>query len=906
MAGRLFFCARLTLCGLLAAAALSGLGGPPGARVYDLFADPEEHDVFFAATDNGIFRTDNGGLSWRPSSFGLTNAGTVVITGAKGRLYAGTTIDGVFLSDNNGTAWQRVSNGLTTLDVRSLAVDPNDPGVLYAGTRNGGIFKTENGGQDWIAVNNGLLLFTPDEGTPVFEGDYTSIAIDPNDSQVLYAVQSSIVVPGNGVLFRSSDGGAQWTHINIRSAGLSLKIDPNDSDTIYVGTNLGLIVTRDRFASTEVPAGLLGASVTDIDIDKSNTDTVYASTRLARTFRSGDRGVTWQPINLGMALGESLSLAVDPHTPATVFAGLNGAGVFRSIDSGAHWELSSDGMFGADIRVIELDPQNSANVLAGAFGGAMFLSQNAGGRWEEARNGFIAVQPHSIAFSPQDPQIVYAGSVNPFSQGNGTLFRSTNGGRDWQSRATGSSIYSVVADPANTERLYVATATGVFRSDDGGNNFTGLNDIDGLGSDALLNWSITDLEMDPGNSNVLYAVGNTFDFFSGRIYQFFKTDNAGGHWQDGGTTPTPLIDIAIDPTDTRRIYIGSSLGMFRNQDAAENDGFEMLTAGLPNGGNVTVTSIDVDAQDNAAVYAATSAGMFKSTNHGSSWTIADTGLQTTLARVVRDDPSNAGTLYAGTFSNGVFKTVDRGATWNPTRNPLTLLPVLSRKGLVGAADFDAEGVAAGEIVSLFALNAGPEAGASAQLDPETGTLPTLLAGVRVFFDGIPAALFFVRSGRIDCQVPFEVAGLGEAEVRIEVDGVESNVITADILDSHPGLFPLVSNSDGTINSESNTASENSFVNLLATGQGLVTPELMSGSPTPAGETLFVPVLPVRVLLGEQELASSASLAPTFVGLLQVNVLLGGLAPGQYELFLEIGGRRSRRGVNIFVGSQSGV
>lgn len=906
MAGGLALVARLTLCSLLAAAALPGLGGPPGARVFDLFADPDEHDVFFAATGNGIFRTDNGGLSWAPSSFGLTTPGTVVITGAQGRLYAGTTRDGVFLSDDSGTTWRRVSNGLTTLDVRSLAVDPNDPDVLYAGTRHGGIFKTGNGGRDWTAINNGLLLFTPDEGTPVFEGDYTDIAIDPNDSQVLYAVQSSIVSTGNGVLFRSSDGGARWTNINIRSAGLSLKIDPDESDTLYVGTNLGLIVTRDRFESTEVPEGLLGASITDIDIDTSNTDVVYVSTRLARTFRSEDRGVTWQPISQGMALGESLSLAVAPHTPATVFAGLNGTGVFRSIDRGAHWELSSDGMFGADIRVIELDPRNSANVLAGAFGGAMFLSQNAGGRWEEARNGFIAVQPHSIAFSPQDPQIVYAGSVNPFSQGAGTLFRSANGGRDWQSRATGSSIYSVVADPADPQRLYVATATGVFRSDDSGSNFTGLNDIEGLGSDALLNWSITDLEMDPGNRDVLYAVGSTFDFFSGRIYQFFKTDNAGRYWQDGGTTPTPLIDITIDPTDTRRIYIGSSLGMFRNQDAAENDGFELLTSGLPNGGNVSVTSIAVDAQDNAAVYAATSAGMFKSTNHGSSWTIADTGLATTLARVVRDDPSNAGTLYAGTFSNGVFKTVDSGATWNPTRNPLTLLPVLSRKGLVGAADFDAEGVAAGEIVSIFALNAGPEAGAPARLDPETGTLPTLLAGVRVFFNDIPAALFSVRSGRIDCQVPFEVAGLGEAEVRIEVDGVASNVITADILDSHPGLFPRVSNPDGSINSESNTAPQNSFVNLFATGQGLVTPELTSGSPTPAGETLFVPVLPVRVLLGERELTSSASLAPTFVGLLQINVLLGGLAPGQYELFLEIGGRRSRRGVNIFVGSQSGM
>ena len=545
-------------------------------------------------------------------------------------------------------------------------------------------------------------------------------------------------------------------------------------------------------------------------------------------------------------------------------------------------------------------PKNPANILAGAFGGGMFLSENGGGRWQEARNGLVAVQPRAIAFARQNPQVVYAGSVNPFTQGQGALFRSDNGGRDWETRFTGSSLFSIVADPVNPERLYVGTAAGVFRSDDGGVNFTERNDVDRFPSGELFNWTITDLEMDPNNPNVLYAVGSTFDLFTGQFYQFFKTDNAGDEWRPGAPTFTPLVDVAIDPTDTRRLYLATSSGIFRNEDAAEDNGFDQLITGLPSGGNLAVTSIAVDAQDGGAVYAATSAGVYKSTNRGNSWTIADTGLQTTLARVIRDDPSNSGQLYAGTTSNGVFKTADKGANWVPTRNPITLLPVISRKGLVGSADFDGTGVAGGEIVSFFAINVGPEVGVSAQFDPKTGKLPTTLAGVRVFFNEIPAGMFFVRSGQINCQVPFEVIGLGTVEARVEVDGIVSNTIVVEILDSHPGIYRLVANPDGTLNSADNPAPGNTFVSLFTTGQGSVTPALMSGQPAPVGEILHVPVLPVRVLNGEQLLSSASALAPNFVGLLQINVILGNLPPGEYELFIEIGGRRSRLGVTVYV------
>jgi uncharacterized protein (TIGR03437 family) len=894
---------RCLLLSLLSTVALLGQGGPPGARVANLYAEPTEPGLILAATTTGVFRSDNGGLSWGPSNIGLTNVAISKIAGSQGRLYLGTALDGVFRSDDLGLTWQRVSNGLNILDIRSLAVDRNNPDVVYAGTRNGGIFMTDNGGQGWITVNNGLLTFTPDGGTPVFEGDYNDIAIDPNDSQVLYAVHSSIVTPGSGVLFRSTNGAAQWSGLDAGTAGLALAIDPNDSGTVYVGASLGLSVTHDSFASATAPPELFGRQITEIRIDPVNTDTVYAATRLAFTFRSTDRGATWETIRTGMPFSESSAFAVDPHTPTTVFAGFNGGGVYRSADSGDNWQISSDGMFGTDIRALAIDPQDSSNILAGGFGAGIFRTEDGGDLWEEAREGLLTVQPRSLAFAPQNPQIVYTGGVDPFGQADGSLFRSTNGGRDWVSLATGLSFFSIAVDPLSADTFYIGTTAGVLRSTDGGMNFTPRNDVEDQPNNALQFWTITDLAIDPSNRNVIYAIGNTPDFITGfTFFQFFKSTNAGENWRPTGLTFTPLTAIAVDPTDTRRIYLGSQTGIFRNQDGVENDGFEPISAGLPGDGAVSVTSLAVDGQDNAAVYAATSAGVYKSTDRGGSWALADTGLEVTLARIIRDDPMNAGVLYTGTTNGGVLKTVDAGATWLPTRNALTLLPVISRAGLVGSANFDGAGVAGGEIVSFFALNVGPEVGVSAQFDPKTGKLATELAGVRVFFSDIPAALFFVRRGQVNCQVPFEVIGLENVEVRIEVDGVSSNVITVNILDSHPGIFGSVLNGTGGVNSAENTIAAGSFVSLFTTGQGTIQPPLMTGQAAPLDGTLHLPVQPVSVTLDGQLVASASAMAPTFVGLLQINVIIpADLPPGEYEVFIQIGNQSSATGIVIHVG-----
>ncbi len=885
---------------VFSAADVGAQGGPPGARVFNLFADPESQGMVYAATSRGIFRSDNGGLSWGPASGGLTSPDTSWITGAGGRLYTATLGAGVFRSDDGGNNWTPATTGLPDADTLSLGVNPSDPQVVYAGTRNEGIFKTTNGGDSWVAVNNGLLEFVTN-GTTVFEGDYNQIAVDPNNPETVFAMHSSNVRLGNGIWFRSTNGGQQWFGIAAGASGLSVAVDPIDSNNIYAGTANGMARSQDGGETVQVLASFpAGVSANALAIDPVDPQTIYAASGRFFVFRSTDGGDTWAQAFNGLAQGTLLTVAIDPQEPSNVYTGSNGGGVFHTMDRGENWHLRSDGMGTSDVRALAVDPVDSANVIAGVFGGGAFRSTDSAGRWQEARAGLATVQLRDIAFAPSDPNIVFGGSVNPFASGDGSLFKSTNGGMDWTATVTGISIFSIAVDPVDPQLVYLGTSSGAFKSVDGGLSFVAINDVQGEGFGSLGAWTLLDVEIDPNTRNTLYATGSTVDFFAGQFSQVFKTTNAGVDWTGTGVTQIfTLVDSEVDPFDSSRVIVGSNGGVFRK---IGNGGFERINNGLPDGGAVLAARIAFDPNEAGTVYTATSAGVFKSTNRGDSWATANEGLQGLATNKLAVDPWKAGVLYAGTAGGGVFKTENGGAQWTPTRSFVTTDPVLTAAGIVGSPDFQGGGVSPGEIVTFFALNVGPEVGVSAAFDPKTGKLPTELAGVRVFFNGVLAAIFFVRDGQINCQVPYEMAGLEPVEVRVEVNGVSSNVVTVRILDSHPGIFNAILNQNLSLNTDTNPEAAGNFIVLFVTGQGLIDPALMSGEAAPFAEPLPRPVLPVSVTIDGREAVSLPVMAPGFVGLLQINVLIPpGLPPGTYEVFVEIGGRRSQVAVLVVVG-----
>src|SRR5262245_23011696 len=114
--------------------------------------------------------------------------------------------------------------------IECLAIDPQNPETLYAGTQTG-LFKSTNGGASWDKINSALSVF--------------SIAINPRTPGTLY-------VSSYGG-FKSIDGGATWTPVSSGLPGLgsslplvdvtALAIDPQNPETLYAGTRLGIYHT---------------------------------------------------------------------------------------------------------------------------------------------------------------------------------------------------------------------------------------------------------------------------------------------------------------------------------------------------------------------------------------------------------------------------------------------------------------------------------------------------------------------------------------------------------------------------------------------------------------------------------------------------------------------------------------
>jgi len=199
-------------------------------HVFALASDPMNASIIYAATKNGVYKTTNGGDSWSgPSGYWFYS---LAIGKDQNRniIYGGDPLGmGIYKAVDDGlTPWEQITweeknNGLSEDEkyVACLAIVPSDPSILYAGIA-GKVLKTQDGGDTWERKVVGL---PPDEFI-------ISLAIDPYNPQILYA--------GTYVgFYASNDGGDTW---EFRDGGLgqryirSLAIDPMDSMKVCAGT----------------------------------------------------------------------------------------------------------------------------------------------------------------------------------------------------------------------------------------------------------------------------------------------------------------------------------------------------------------------------------------------------------------------------------------------------------------------------------------------------------------------------------------------------------------------------------------------------------------------------------------------------------------------------------------------
>ncbi|MCX5691757.1 MAG: hypothetical protein NTV94_18520 [Planctomycetota bacterium] len=673
------------LCSAATAQSWSSLGpsqttayGGSTGRIAAIACSPINADTYFiAAADGGIWRTTNAGSSWTPLTDHLPTSafGALLIDPATPTtIYAGSGEanfahhsrpgEGLFRSSDNGTTWvQRGSTQLAGRSISRLALDSAPTPRLYAALTRAGGFPGPTAAKNHPgALNPRGIWFSTDRGdswspiSSIPDQDITDFAIEPGNSDTLYAAIGTITgSPVNGI-WKSTDRGISWSRL---SGGL-----PAATSTGRIGLAIAPNNPARLYAYIALPADTSGAG---------------AITQGA--YRSDDRGVTWTAIPIGDSQATYgwyfTTIGINPTNAADVCFGA--LSLFRSTTSGT--SLANLNIPHPDVHAITFDA--AGRLVAGCDGG---IYRYANSTWTTLNTGLTITQcMPGFSTHPTDDSFFMVGlqdngslrrsgnttiwtwvtggdggwtqidPTNPSrifteSQGTGNLYRSTNGGISFSGLSTGITgnncfLPPYLIDPSNPSRIYYATER-LWLSTNGGTSFAPLSpDL----TNAQPNASIRSLAIAPSDPRYIYAATNNGRILassnSGVSFSLIRSNNPG--W------PRTTRELFVDPTNPRTLYLAAAAynttQVLRTQDAGIT--WEPLDAGLP---DLPVNTIAADERTNPPrLYAGTESGVYWSLDDGTTWEPFGSGLPHALVNDIRLE-TNRNRLVISTQGRGIW------------------------------------------------------------------------------------------------------------------------------------------------------------------------------------------------------------------------------------------------------------
>ena len=531
----------------------------------------------------------------------------------------------------------------------SLTVNPHDPDTLYAVLHGMGVHRSRDRGNTWSDIS-GVARGLPDSG-------FLSLIADPQQPDVLYLIggcdvqfatyESGGLDPGvvNGV-YRSTDGGDSWVCLN------------------------------------SGPLGAESGAVKALAYHEADSNILYAAAENG-LFVSTDAGETWHSDKLipykvlgGFAISEGIA-----------YAFTNGAGVFCGTVGASgtiSWGPDPHCVVPVSFAQVLKDPRDRTTVYASGYPGGVFKTTDGGETWHEANFGlpsFLVEDPlrqgyYALDIAATDPDRLFLGMY-----GKG-VYVSTNGAATWRPMngadgiLHGLTVTSLAIDPLDPYHVFVASEDGVYRTEDGGANWSSENA-------GLLTSDVKVLDFSP--SGVLYAGSRGYGLYKWRGDRW-ASQNPVANW--GGSWPIwndrvlyQYSDFLFHPEKPGLMLLGSfPVGIFRSTDGGGS--WRESNLGWTLDG---VFSLICHPEDPDIVYAGTYNGMNRSLDFGIHWETWNVGIPPEQWVFAIDfDPVDPDIMYAcsmnganeGTgepgFMGTVVKSVDGGATWFEITNGLDL------------------------------------------------------------------------------------------------------------------------------------------------------------------------------------------------------------------------------------------
>ena len=559
--------------------------------------------------------------------------------------------------------------------IADIAVHPTDRSTWYVAVGSGGLWKTTNAGTTW---------------TPIFDDQPSysigTVALDPTNPEVVWVgtgenVSGRHVAWGTG-LYKSLDGGATWSHAGLPASEHigRILVHPADGNTVLVasegslwtsGGERGVYRTEDGGVTWTRVLGIdENTGVTDLELDPSNPDVVYAAAYQRRRHiwglmsggeRSGihkstDGGLTWREVTVGLPSGPmgKIGLAVTPADPDLVYATIEATdderGFYRSTDKGESWSK-----------------RNS------------YISGGTGPHYYQ-----------EIEASPTEPDIVIQMDVFfQITRDGGATFENLGTGREKHS-----DNHALWIDPDNTLHMLAGTDAGLYETFDRGSTWRHFPNM-------------------PISQFYKVAVSNREPFYEilggaqdlGTLWGPARTMSVEGVRNEDWHFPMGAdgYGVQFDPSDPDILYLMTQQGDLYRTDRRSEESIQIQPQPAP--GDAAErwnwdSPIMVSPHDSNRLYFA-SQRLWRSDDRGDSWTAVSGDLTTDTDRyelpymgrvwsvdamhdngamsqyatltTVSESPVTEGLLYTGSDDGLIHVSPDGGETWTRT-SPLPGVP----------------------------------------------------------------------------------------------------------------------------------------------------------------------------------------------------------------------------------------
>jgi photosystem II stability/assembly factor-like uncharacterized protein len=452
---------------------------------------------------------------------------------------------------------------------------------------------------------------------------------------------------------------------------------------------------------------------------------------------------TWSPTTLTGPFDQVNALAFD--SSGNLYAGTSavnatGGGVYK-LASGT-WTSASSGITSTTISAIAADPNTPATVYA-IGSDRLFQTTNGGTSWAEVPNvwvGGVAV----IAVAKTSPSTVYVGS-------SAGLIYSTHAGSSWSSpteRPGAGAVNALIVDPNNAMAAYAGTPTGVYKTVDGGLQWSAVNNVSPSGSLGAV------------TSLAIYSVNSTTStIYAATPNGLFYTTNAGAVWTQailGQTTSTPFL-VAVDAgTNVYVAFLGAGMAVGTSGGTSQSDWSALTYNGLTQNQILALAVPPPPASGTAyaGIVSATTAFLTEISPNGQSFSSSTCigGSNNNLGQSIAVTPGGAVYLSGATIATNFPVTPGALQTYNAGFYDAfaVYISTLSANGaLSGPPSVHIDIPAPGAVLS------GTVAMAGWAIDNTTSAAGTAISSVQIYVDGVLAgtATYGVYRGDVCAAYP---------------------------------------------------------------------------------------------------------------------------------------------------------